>query len=138
MAGETVLIACKAPNGLILNLDSYKVSDERSNAVQRIDGGATVTLKGWSTEIGRPNLTLETGGYALTEVPADFWAAWFERNKESSLLHDKIILPPHRDAVGKAREHRDIPQMHAKALPVGDPRLPKVDQDRLAPDRAAA
>lgn len=138
MAGEVVVIACKAPNGLILNLDSYKVIDEKSSAIQRIDGGAQVTLKGWSVPTGRADLTLETGGYALTEVPADFWAKWYEKNKESSLLADRIILAPHRDATVQAVRHQEVPKMFAPMQREGDPRIPPADRDRLAPDRAAA
>lgn len=121
---ETVLIACKAPGGLVLNLDHYvKVGDQ--NSVQRMSGGDTVTLKGWSRPFGAPDTT--EGGYALTPVPAAFWAEWFKINAESSLIKDKIILPPHKDAAAQARDNADVPQMFRPAKPTDVPGV-KVDK----------
>ena len=110
---DTVMVACKAPNGLVLDLDAYEVS-ERDQRVRVIKSKmAPVTLKGWSVPFGIPELT--TGGYALTEVPTAFWDEWWARNKDSSsLIEDKIILPPHKDAIGSARDHAAVPQMFAR------------------------
>lgn len=113
-AGE-VLVGCKAPHGLILNLDSYRKRGDQGQ-VERITGTRTVTLRGWTRKASDPDTT--EGGYALTPVPADFWSEWFERNKDhSSLLADKIILPPHVDAIGQAQDHKSIPQMFRPAHP---------------------
>jgi hypothetical protein len=119
-----VLIGCKAPNGLILNLDRYEKRGDQGQ-VKRIPGAATVTLKGWARKAAEPDLT--EGGYMLTAVPVDFWREWIARNEDSSLILDKIILPPHQDAAGQAREHKAIPQMFRPAHP-GDK-----SEDRYVP-----
>lgn len=111
MANEqVVMVACKAPNGLVLNLDKYVPAGDRG-LVRRIAGKKTVTLKGYARSWGAPDTT--EGGYALTPVEQSFWEAWYELNKDSSLILDKIILPPHRDALGKAVDHAEVPQMFA-------------------------
>ena len=112
MAGGEVFIACKAPNGIVLNLDRYeKINDQ--NAIRRIVGPQTVTLKGWSRTWGAPDNTV--GGYMITPVPVDFWNRWLELNLDSPLIADGIILGPHRDAPGQARDNKAIPQMFAPA-----------------------
>ena len=111
-AGDMVLIGCKHPTGLILNLDSYKRIGE-GNIVQRIHGKASVMLRGWARKIGQPDDT--EGGYAMTAVPADFWEQWFRSHKDSSLLVDKIILPPASDGAAQARDHAEVPAMFAPA-----------------------
>jgi hypothetical protein len=115
MAVETVLIACKAPGGLVLDLDRYEVAGP--NVPVRVIKSELppVTLKGWAHAWGKPDTT--EGGYALTPVPAAFWNAWYERNKGCSLLVDKIILPPHKDAIGLAHDHAEVPVMHPPAKP---------------------
>lgn len=121
---EMVLVGCKAPNGLILNLDSYeKIPGAQNNAVRRILGKTVVTLKGWAFEVGKmADPTITSGGYRLTAVDADFWDEWFKRNAESSLIHDRIILPPPPrakavDAGAQARDHDTVPKMFAPVKP---------------------
>jgi hypothetical protein len=109
-----VMIGCKAPNGLILNLDHYEKRGDQGQ-VQRISGAATAVLKGWARKANEPDIT--QGGYMMTAVPADFWAAWIKEHADSSLIADKIILPPHVDASGQAREHEAVPQMFRPAHP---------------------
>ena len=110
----TVLIACKAPNGLVLDLDRCERIGETQD-VRVIKGGRAV-LKGWAHAFGKPDMTEETGGYALTQVDADFWASWIKVNADSPLIADRIILPPHnKDTPGLAREHVAVPQMFKPA-----------------------
>jgi hypothetical protein len=126
VADKSVLIACKAPNGLVLNLDRYEAAGA-NGAVQRVGGGASVTLKGWSRPFNMPDMT--EGGYALTAVPEDFWAAWIATHADSSLLADKILLPPHKDAAVQALDHAAVPQMFRPAQE-GD--VPNVKAERAA------
>ena len=107
MAEEMVMVGCKAPNGLVLDLDFYVVA-ETDQRVRTIKGKLPpVTLKGWSVAFGMPDIT--TGGYALTSVPAAFWTEWYARNKDTStLIADKIIIPPHKDTAGAARDHDTV------------------------------
>ena len=113
MAEEMVMIGCKHPNGVILNLDHYVVTDERSNSVRRINGKATVTLKGWAHLQNKPDPTEGMGGYALTPVPVDFWQAWIKEHAEFPMIVDKTIVGPHKDAVAQARAHAEVGKMYA-------------------------
>jgi hypothetical protein len=119
MATEMVMVGCKAPNGLILNLDSYRVTDQQSKRVQRI-AGEKVLLRGWAHPINKPDLTEDTGGYRLNQVPADFWAAWIKTHADSSLIKDGIILPPPAkpgldEATAKAIDHAEVEKMFRPA-----------------------
>ena len=108
---DTVTVGCKHPNGLRLDLDEYAVN-EKDGKVSIIRGKmGPFILKGWAVPFGMPSMT--EGGYRLSEVPADFWAAWYQRNKDSSLILDKVIMPPHKDAVAQARDHDAVPAMFA-------------------------
>ncbi len=74
----TVTVACKHPHGLHLDV---------------IDNGGTrrrVTLAGNARSFGAADATV--GGYALTEVEAEHWAAWAERHKDSALLRERIVF----------------------------------------------
>ena len=125
MAEPMVLVGCKAPNGLVLNLHrSEKVGDQ---GAVRFVAGKTATLNGWARPFGEADVT--QGGYMLTPVPQAFWDEWLARNGDSSLLEDKIILPPHRDINGAARDHAEVPQMHRPAR-VTD--VPGVKADKAA------
>ncbi|CAB4149578.1 hypothetical protein UFOVP1433_11 [uncultured Caudovirales phage] len=121
---QTVRIACKAPNGLVLNLSAYHQTNDRGDV--RVKPGPTVTLAGWSRVFGAADHT--TGGYAMTDVPLDFWNAWYAANEHSSLLADKIILPPHKDTAGMVREFANVPQMFRPARD-GDVAGVKIEKD---------
>lgn len=128
-ASQYVLVGCKAPNGLILNLDRYERQRPDSNEVRRINSEQRVTLLGWSHEFNKPDPTESTGGYRLNRVPADFWAEWSKINAKSPLIADGIILPPPSAGAtqaasghSKAREHAEHPRMFDKLDPAGDAR----------------
>jgi hypothetical protein len=93
------------PLGVVLNLDRYEVVNERHGVIRRINGGATVTLKGNAVRLGKPDLSID--GYVFTRVAADFWAEWLKTHADSSLLADGFIKPAATvDAANKiAREH---------------------------------
>ncbi len=126
MAAQTVMVACKAPNGLILNLDQYEKTDDKNN-VRRIDGAMEVTLKGWSRPFNAPDMT--EGGYALTAVPADFWDAWIAKNAKSPLVVNKVVLGPHKDFGGQAKDHAAVPQMFRPAREGDVPGIRRNDKD---------
>jgi hypothetical protein len=121
-----ILIACKAPNGVVLNLDRYEAIGDKG-VIRRLAGETTVTLKGWARPWGAPDTT--EGGYALTPVPAEFWEAWLQTHADSPLLKDKIILPPHKDARAQAVDFAEVPQMNRPAR-VGD--VPGVEAGKVA------
>lgn len=128
---QTVLVGCKAPNGVILNLD--RLERESGNPqdirVRRVRGATTVTLKGWAKPFNREDRTAETGGYALTPVPADFWEAWVATHPDFPMLLDGTILAPtatggerRGNAMAQAREHEKVERMNAPLNPDGDHR----------------
>jgi len=122
MAEEFVLVGCKAPNGIILNLDRYDRQDMQRIDVTRVEGARTVTLAGWSHQFNKPNPTEDTHGARLTRVPRDFWDAWFEAHAKSSLLMDGIIIPPPKtagrdNAVAQARDQVTRPAMFPPVTP---------------------
>ena len=119
-----VMIACKAPGGVVLNLDAYEAIGNGN--IRRIPGGvATVTLKGWSRAWGTADHT--EGGYALTPVPKDFWDAWLASHADFPMLADKTILPPHKAAADQAQAHAAVPQMFAPATPKDVPGIAKAE-----------
>lgn len=111
-----VMIACKHPNGVVLNLDHYELMNVQNNRVQRRVGKASVTLKGWAHAINKPDPTEGTGGYVLTRVPADFWEAWLATHQDFPMIEDGTILGPHKDAPGQARSYANVPKMHAPTV----------------------
>lgn len=95
-SGETVVVACKLPNGLHLRLD--KMQDGQT--IQMAD---RVTLNG-------PNMpnALVAGGYAMTRVPKEFWDEWVKQNPDFQPFVAKPPLvyaqPSEQGAQSQARE----------------------------------
>lgn len=118
MAEEMVMIACKAPNGVVLDTDRYERTDQTSWAIRTIVG-ERFTLKGWAHGTNKPDPAVGTGGYVLTPVPAAFWAKWLATHADFPLLEDKTILGPNKDARGQAIDHAAVPKMFDYANPKG-------------------
>lgn len=109
---EMVMIGCKMPSGVILDLDRYDSDPAHpTRPVRVILGPARVTLKGNRVPLGQPDPAV--GGYVFTQVPADFWNEWVKRNVGSPLLADKLLLAPAKpgDAPALARDHAAVPAM---------------------------
>lgn len=114
MAEQMVLIGCKHPNGVELNLDKVQFIGDPKNGQARVVPGERFVLKGWSYRRGvEIDPTFETGGYRMTPVPASFWEAWLAAHPDFPMLADQTIIGPHKDAVGKARDQAAVPQMFA-------------------------
>lgn len=114
----TVTVACKMPGGVILNLDKYDTAAQ-GQIPQRISGGF-VTLKG--NAINRDPSKIESmprlvGGYAFTEIDADFWDAWVKSHADSPLLKDRLIFaqPKAENAESKAKAQAEVPAMFPPA-----------------------
>lgn len=115
---QTVTVACKMPSGVILNLDEYEKVPY--GQVPALKTGARFTLKG--NAVHRDPEKMErnpslVGGYALTEIPADFWDAWIARNAESSLVKDGLIFAAAKtnDAQARAKEQSNVVAMFPPA-----------------------
>jgi hypothetical protein len=72
MAGRSVFIGCKLPNGIIL--------EHPANKAHKVE------LKGVS------NVLVIGADYATTEIDADFWEAWEVKNKDYAPLKSGAIF----------------------------------------------
>jgi hypothetical protein len=113
---DTVMIACKHPQGVVLNTDKYVLAREGdpSSPLRKVHG-RSFKLSGWAHEYNKPDPAAETGGYVLTPVPSDFWEEWLASHKDFPMLMDKTILPPAKVGSGlaQARDHEAVPKMFA-------------------------
>ncbi|CAI3958990.1 unnamed protein product [Commensalibacter communis] len=93
-----VSVACKRPNGLILELKKHDGTIER------------VTLKGATqSSFFKPELGMLPGLYGITEVPEEFWQEWTKVNKDYSPLVNKEIFaqPTEKEVEKQAEELKD-------------------------------
>lgn len=83
----TVTVACKLPNGLIMDIPGAK---------------EPVHLKGANHEDA-------IAGHGLTEVDADFWDAWTKLYADFQPLRKEMIFAQgsERSAAAKAKERKD-------------------------------
>ena len=115
--GATVTIACKMPNGVHLDGEEpYETTEPvlggglRTTTMYRRTG-KRVTLHGPAAPFGQAPKVRVVGGYALNEnVDADFWNAWREKNKGSTLLTNRVIfaLSTTEKVVDKATEQATV------------------------------
>lgn len=71
---EMLWVGCKLPNGLLCEMGKF--GD---------DGYQAYTLNG-------ANSSRVHGGYGLTHVPADFWAAWVKKNKRLTFVQKAMVF----------------------------------------------
>jgi len=106
MATDTVMVGCKMPTGVVLNLTRYEILSKEHGLVQRVgEEDGSVSLKGNAVKFGQADISIN--GYVFTKVPKAFWDEWLARNASSSLLKDGYIKPAATvDAAQRiAREH---------------------------------
>lgn len=96
---STVTVACKLPNGLLLRVfqkvqDTELVMGGGARTIERYEQvGDTVKINGVAVAFGKMPTCEMAGGYALTHgVDTEFWSVWFEQNKSSMLVKNKIIF----------------------------------------------
>lgn len=131
MAG-TVAVACKMPNGCILDLDRYEKTNDKGD-VRLVRGSKRVTLKGWARRAEQPITTI--GGYAITAVDADFWEEWSKTHADFGPLVDGLIfaMPTFERAKSRALEQEKEPAMYAPADPKADRTVSTASDDRGNP-----
>jgi len=134
---RTVVVACKIPNGLVLQLCQKRKQREQGLGVTRdvevfTKVGDTITVAGPAYPNGpvpkgfkkRPD---DADGYALTHnVPADFWEQWERQNAEADYVKSGMIfafseLESIRD---KARDGERLKSGLQPLDPDGDLRVP--------------
>lgn len=136
-ASETVTVACKIPNGLVLQLCQKQKRPEQGLGVTREVNvfskvGDTITVAGPAYPNGpvpkgfkrRPE---DADGYALTRnVPAAFWEAWLAQNKDTDFVMSGMIFafPDIESVMAKARDGERIKSGLQPLDPDGDSRVP--------------
>lgn len=139
---ETVTVACKLPNGLVLRVFNMV---ERSELV--LGGGsrkikqavqsdhAPIKINGCAAPFGSPQALY--GGYALTpNVPKDVFDEWLKQNADADVVRNNLIFAADKTdyVADKATEQRDLTSGLQPLSQEGDSRAPK----RVAPDDGKA
>lgn len=94
-----VVVGCKIPNGVILQLSVFEQNAEpvmggghRDVKIGR-KVGQTYTVRGPNVKFGEIPRFLMAGGYALTSgIPEDFWNTWLEQNKDAEMVKRELIV----------------------------------------------
>lgn len=142
--GETVTVACKCPNGLILRV--FKMVENwvpvfgggtRNEPIAQAMGEA-LTIAGPGREIGQDPRWPVANGFALTfGVPKVFWDLWLSQNRNTQVvLNGLIFARPSADGVSKESKNRA--QIRTGLEPLmqdGDLRLPR-DEHHARPIKA--
>ncbi len=95
----TVIVGCKTPNGIIMQLSTAEKSSEpvmggghREVTVGR-KVGVKYEIRGTSVPFGTVPKFIMAGGYALTSgIPEDFWEKWLEQNRDADIVQRELIV----------------------------------------------
>jgi len=130
---DTVLVGCKIPNGLMLELDTFIKQTEQvigggvreSRIAART--GETFRLNGPAVPFGqRPTFDIK-GGYAFTEVPKLFWEQWSKNHKDLLSTKQIIVAETADGLLGQARDFKDLKSGLQPLRREGkDPRFPRL------------
>lgn len=133
---ETVSVACKLPNGLILRVFDYVDIDvpvlggggKKSKERRAVQKGEPVTVYGPATPFGQQPKTLVVGGYAITSgINAEFFQKWLEQNADLEAVKAGLIFA-HTSADSardQAKDGKDIKSGLEPLMPDKDERNPR-------------
>ena len=116
-AGSTVTVACKIPNGLVLQLSElYDTTEPSPSGARPIKAsrkvGEAISVKGPARPLsGMPPDYQIIGGYGLTYgVPADFWHDWKDQNRDLDAVRQNLIFAStsHERAMAQAKDMKTI------------------------------
>lgn len=133
MGIETVTVACKLPSGLRLRVfDMVKVQEPvLGGGVRDVDRaqqtGEMVKINGYNRPTPRKSsgLPTEEPTYALTyNVPKDFWDKWYEQNRGTKLVKERLIFAAKGAENTKAIE-RENERRRSGFEPLDPENLPK-------------
>lgn len=113
---ETVTVACKLPNGLVLRVYDYvKAQEPTPGGLREVtvpkQRAEEYVLNGWSHPQNRASHCLLADGYALTmNIPKAFWDKWLEQNKDTDFVRKHLIYAHVKmeNAVDFAKEHAKV------------------------------
>jgi hypothetical protein len=138
-SSNTVTVACKIPNGLILQLQRIEEFDipvlggGKSTEKRYIPHGNRVHINGPAKALfGVSDHRLRvSGGYALTHnVDKDFFDAWLEQNAELDLVRKKMIFC-HEKADYADRKAEDQAEIKSGLEPIDPDNLPKLGKLKI-------
>lgn len=96
-SASMVTVACKLPNGLWLQL--YSMVDSREMTPQgptttkiARKTGEPIKLNGCALKFGQVPEFPMPGGYALTQVPAEFWQKWLHDNEDADVVKNRLVF----------------------------------------------
>lgn len=95
---EVVIVGCKLPNGLLLNVDGHTI---------RINGKARYNMPSPTRKNLNADVEFADG---LTAVDKSFWEKWLAEHKDYGPVMSKLIYAsPTRDAaIGKAEDTQEV------------------------------
>lgn len=127
---RTVVVVCKLPRGLLLQLTEKVPQDvrvmgggiEKRDVAMRV--GEPVRLRPTVLPFGTvPNYPI-VDGFSLTHVDSNFWNAWYEQNPNFSMLQEGLLCA--FDTEADARAYcKEYSKLHHGLEPLaqsGDPR----------------
>ena len=130
-SSDTVIVGCKIPNGLILQLSHMERSSEPVMGGGHRDVklgrkvGPKYVIKGPAFQVGVMPRYLIAGGYALTSgIPKDFWEEWLEQNKEADYVKNDLVIA-HQSMEDLERHCLDNEHLKTGLEPMDPTRLPR-------------
>lgn len=139
-SGETVTVACKLPNGLMLQhwrMDTFHdpVLGGGYRKVERaVEDGPPVRVNGPAVPFGVTPRFLIVGGYALTTgISKDFWDKWLSQNRNHDSVIGKCIfaMPTMDAAQGQADDLAEVTSGLQPIVPDKDKRVPRTSNPAL-------
>lgn len=129
---RTVVVVCKMPRGLYLQLHEKISQDQRvmGGGLEKRDVhmrvGDKVRLKPAVLPFGAiPNYPIVEGFSLTRDVPADFWRKWMEQNPKFDMLEAGLLraFDTEPDAVAYCREYGKLQHGLEPLNPIKDPRV---------------
>jgi hypothetical protein len=139
MSKETVIIGCRLPNGLVLEVGYETVTESNGKMVPLVVRGPNyqrIVLKGWNahSEAMRANeiqvpAAMDTRPYLNRNVDKAAWEEWKSKHPDSWLIERGILF-----------EAKNEPDAQVKALDVAKEKLilAPLDKEALPPGIAVA
>jgi hypothetical protein len=141
----TVVVGCKLPNGLIMELFEKRTINEvtmggSKSVDQYFATGERFTLNGPAHKPGESAGCMVRSGFAITRgIPKDFWDRWYSANKTLPAVVNGLIvaydsLSKTADAANERKAQKTGQErIDPKNIPILDPRLRmKTSEDQKA------
>ena len=85
-SSDVVMVACKLPTGLVLEIV------QKSETLQPLPAGQRYVLKGANSLRDDKRVSQASHPYAVTPVPRDFWEAWLKQNADLEFVRKGFVF----------------------------------------------